>query len=904
MPLVDEVTTTEQPSVFLWKRSKLLRVWRKRKAVLHSSGLFALYHERGSGDQALRAAIALSPECRIEHAPEAHRSLFAFRVTGPGLRIFLAADTEDEAERWMLLLGAHCRTQVLEPPLPALGAAATQASSSRGRWYDGPPLAHRRTMSGGVRVLWPHTGSAVGGPLAPSDLLNTARVLDPDALAELREWPQMHSAVLRALAAANAACAETETRANGVATADGEDASAEASDSWTKLGPADLGKRLASVGIAGLADGDCAPSLPPAGDTIFWCWQPPRERAVARQLGSFIFLMCAIACSVVAAVAIATTLSTTPRDEVSSATADVVDVASAAVPDEVHETVHETVQEVLMDVIKEVAVGLPGNQANGSDASSPSTHNLAVAAAVGAISTLLFATLSFRVHRGGSGASRALAATRETVPPGTAHAMALRCRHVSTDGPRQVLADAGCLLPSRLAWDGAYAGGRVLRRSGRHSMHIQLLLRLPSDATGTKPSDIGALGAGAPTGALREVIVQRFEATTVGGGALIVSLATTYDAHTPPLDGIRRLVAFEHAVIALPVDHGVSNGLSSPTSANGVGSPPSAAATPSAADAASPTGAHATAAATATPTNGNTPATPSTDADTRLPNSSPLGTRASVGARTRGSVIVQQISIAPRGRSEQDLGLSLVLALPRLQALKHADRNAADRSMSPKPATATGEGARASAAASRARAIAGLAQFGSAATSSESEREYVPADDAGAGTADATAEDAGGSGGLRNRWRWRGRGRSAEDDAAAAAPAQRMSGFDGRADSWGSRQPSGRASRTSSTSSHVAASAVWPAPRSLALPSSPPLATWHALPTPIPLVTRGRSPRVRYGPLRDPLPSGRWASCCRGCHAACRPHPPRPQTPAPRARPMGERRRRSLLHVLCACRPR
>ena len=51
----------------LYHRTRLLRVWRKRKAVLYSSGVLVLYREKG-GDQreSVHATLPLSPECRIE----------------------------------------------------------------------------------------------------------------------------------------------------------------------------------------------------------------------------------------------------------------------------------------------------------------------------------------------------------------------------------------------------------------------------------------------------------------------------------------------------------------------------------------------------------------------------------------------------------------------------------------------------------------------------------------------------------------------------------------------------------------------------------------------------------------------------------------------------------------------
>ena len=138
-------------SSFLWKRSRHLRVWRKRRAVLRSSGFLTLHR----GDT-IRAAIALSPECRVERAPEAHRALFAFLITGPGLRVYLGADSEAEAIRWVLLLGERCRSEVVEPPLEPAA-----------RWFNGAPAQQ-------PRVQWPQAAASSSAAAAaasfPDDL--------------------------------------------------------------------------------------------------------------------------------------------------------------------------------------------------------------------------------------------------------------------------------------------------------------------------------------------------------------------------------------------------------------------------------------------------------------------------------------------------------------------------------------------------------------------------------------------------------------------------------------------------------------------------------------------------------------------------------------------------------------
>ena len=60
----------------LWKRSRRLKTWRRRHAVLHPDGTLC-FNRRGSGvhGQDLRATFSLSATCRAEPAPDVHRLL-------------------------------------------------------------------------------------------------------------------------------------------------------------------------------------------------------------------------------------------------------------------------------------------------------------------------------------------------------------------------------------------------------------------------------------------------------------------------------------------------------------------------------------------------------------------------------------------------------------------------------------------------------------------------------------------------------------------------------------------------------------------------------------------------------------------------------------------------------------
>ena len=493
----------------LWMRTRVLRAWRRRIAVLHASGCLTLYRPPVSelGDAAARglALHALHPDAllpsreevvveywlgvdmHVERTPDSSRGPFySFVLVGPGLRAHLASESKEEAARWAQLIGARCgnkeETAPETPPsaAPPESAKEERTSGERGFWYDGPPSMHRRSASGGMRYVWPHTsapsaahsggGHVAGATSEPSTvLLETARQLEPDALAELREWPHMHSAVLRALRMRRA-LAEGD---NGL--------EAEAGGEWVLVQPAAAIRRWVR------RDG-----VEQRGTRV---WVRTAEGRCRRLLCSRRRTTAALYCAAAAALA-----------------------ATAPPPD--------TLREVLAAaaaVVSELLNATAGTDAAASTGIvwSESLDWISPAAVFAAV--LIAAALSFILARA------------YVQPLGS---LALRTRHTCDEMPRQVLADAGSLLPSRCAWDATFVCGRVLRRSGRHSMHVQHLTRDRSRRT-------------------REIVVQRFEAKTVDGGTLLVCIGSTYDAHTPPVDGVPRMECFEYSLVASAVAPGL-----------------------------------------------------------------------------------------------------------------------------------------------------------------------------------------------------------------------------------------------------------------------------------------------------------------------------------------------------------
>ena len=123
---------------WLWKRSRHVRVWRRRHALLLPSGWLGLYREASSGARQqpiLRASFSLSAEWQIERMPKAHHSLHAFLLHGPGVRVCLACDDDAEAARWILLIGAQCRDVLREPPSPLLMARPDATLAHRRLWH-------------------------------------------------------------------------------------------------------------------------------------------------------------------------------------------------------------------------------------------------------------------------------------------------------------------------------------------------------------------------------------------------------------------------------------------------------------------------------------------------------------------------------------------------------------------------------------------------------------------------------------------------------------------------------------------------------------------------------------------------------------------------------------------------
>ena len=146
---------------WLWKRSRRLRAWRRRYAVLHPDGRFNFYRREPSGSDAgdLRANFALSSEWECARAPEAHKLLFSFVIVGPESKVFLGAERAETTARWLRVLEKQCDR--------GAGAGASVAS---------PLLA------------------ATAPPPAASELL------EPGAAADLASRPALAARVLACLA--------------------------------------------------------------------------------------------------------------------------------------------------------------------------------------------------------------------------------------------------------------------------------------------------------------------------------------------------------------------------------------------------------------------------------------------------------------------------------------------------------------------------------------------------------------------------------------------------------------------------------------------------------------------------------------------------------------------------------
>ena len=209
----------------LWKRSRHLHIWRQRHAILHPDGwlhLHRMHKNGGSGSSssssnasssgasnakasALRASFALSPEWRIMRTPDSHRVLCTFLLTGPGIRVSLGTETEEEAARWVLRIGALCRQEVEHPAASMwYGQAASNAYSSSAFEHGGRLWSDLVVDPAAAPASAPHDGEeeevdAAAEGASTEFFIETERLLAPHALAELCQFPRLHSAVLGAL---------------------------------------------------------------------------------------------------------------------------------------------------------------------------------------------------------------------------------------------------------------------------------------------------------------------------------------------------------------------------------------------------------------------------------------------------------------------------------------------------------------------------------------------------------------------------------------------------------------------------------------------------------------------------------------------------------------------------------
>ena len=181
---------TEAPLAesWLWRRSKLPRVWRRRKVVLYP-GQLSLYREAALPHRApvLTATYALSSECRVEPCAEAYRFLHMFVVSGPRIgQVVLAAESAGDAAFWVGLLGSCCRTEVIEQPSPST-SPATRAAVLHGELSDS-------------FALWPSAIDALQASTPATNVLQASkRLLHHTAIKELRQWPHLYTAVLAAV---------------------------------------------------------------------------------------------------------------------------------------------------------------------------------------------------------------------------------------------------------------------------------------------------------------------------------------------------------------------------------------------------------------------------------------------------------------------------------------------------------------------------------------------------------------------------------------------------------------------------------------------------------------------------------------------------------------------------------
>ena len=205
---------------WLWKRSRRVKVWRRRQVVL-ADGILAFYRPSSSkrhSSPTLRARFQLTSECRVERAPDSHRDLHCFvLITGPSpdQRTHIGAETSSEASRWVLKLSGCCRDPVDGPPRPiSMGNGKGPLSFARGgvaalrlRPAVTPSKPRRAgTAAAPAAAAAAATGAAHDAPSAPAESpaftpLASDLSFDAAIAIELRSRPSLHSAVLRALAA-------------------------------------------------------------------------------------------------------------------------------------------------------------------------------------------------------------------------------------------------------------------------------------------------------------------------------------------------------------------------------------------------------------------------------------------------------------------------------------------------------------------------------------------------------------------------------------------------------------------------------------------------------------------------------------------------------------------------------
>ena len=131
----------QQPELqtgWLWKRSRRLKHWRRRFALLDVRTVCFYRHESNGSGKDLRASFELSPEWHAEPAPAAHRLLHAFAICrdeGPEhphrVMVFLGADSASQAKHWIQMINVRCRgsagfTPGLAPPMVPLLPASIE----------------------------------------------------------------------------------------------------------------------------------------------------------------------------------------------------------------------------------------------------------------------------------------------------------------------------------------------------------------------------------------------------------------------------------------------------------------------------------------------------------------------------------------------------------------------------------------------------------------------------------------------------------------------------------------------------------------------------------------------------------------------------------------------------------